>query len=333
MGAVMRTGVKKEMLQTINSRLEKIMPLITPTSVVLGVLLAGQLKSYSFLVPWIFAFMTFTGSLGSNFKSLKRVVSHPLPALIVLFILHLLMPVWAWAFGHLAFGKDIHTITGFVLAAAIPTGITSMIWVSVYKGDIVLALAVILIDTFLSPLIVPYNLMLFSEKAVTLGTWSIMKGLCQMVVIPSVLGMLLNQVTRGRAKDTVGAALSPFSKIGLGAVVMINSASVAPYLMHINAKLVFIAGAVLMIACSGYLFSWLIGRVFKWERDVIVALTFTGGMRNISAGAVLAVTYFPAATAVPVILGMLFQQVLASFYGYMLDRYYSRPVYRKGYNM
>ena len=45
-------------------------------------------------------------------------------------------------------------------------------------------------------------------------------------------------------------------------------------------------------------------------------------MRNISAGAVIAVTYFPSAVAVPVILGMLFQQMLASFYGSFLSRYY-----------
>ncbi|MNJ80971.1 hypothetical protein D3C77_795600 [compost metagenome] len=41
-------------------------------------------------------------------------------------------------------------------------------------------------------------------------------------------------------------------------------------------------------------------------------------MRNISAGAVLAVTYFPAPVAVPVVLGMVFQQTLASLAGYLL---------------
>lgn len=49
---------------------------------------------------------------------------------------------------------------------------------------------------------------------------------------------------------------------------------------------------------------------------------FSGGMRNISAGAVLAVSYFPPAVAVPVVLGMLFQQTLASIYGFAINRYY-----------
>lgn len=51
-----------------------------------------------------------------------------------------------------------------------------------------------------------------------------------------------------------------------------------------------------------------------------MALVFNGGMRNISAGAVLAVTYFPAPVAVPVVLGMVFQQMMASLVGLVLSR-------------
>jgi predicted Na+-dependent transporter len=52
-------------------------------------------------------------------------------------------------------------------------------------------------------------------------------------------------------------------------------------------------------------------------------------MRNISAGAVIATTYFPPQVAVPVVVGMLFQQVLASFSGYLTNRYYSRQAKSK----
>ncbi|MNW07750.1 hypothetical protein D3C71_2044160 [compost metagenome] len=68
---------------------------------------------------------------------------------------------------------------------------------------------------------------------------------------------------------------------------------------------------------------WLVARLFRWEQDVVVALTFNSGMRNISAGAVLAVAYFPPPVAVPVVLGMLFQQSLASLFGFLLNRKYA----------
>jgi BASS family bile acid:Na+ symporter len=73
------------------------------------------------------------------------------------------------------------------------------------------------------------------------------------------------------------------------------------------------------------------GRLLKFQQDDIITLTFTGGMRNISAGAVLAITYFPPQVAVPVVLGMLFQQVLASFYGRMLEKVYHHALTEKKY--
>ena len=42
------------------------------------------------------------------------------------------------------------------------------------------------------------------------------------------------------------------------------------------------------------------------------------GMRNISAGAVIAATYFPGEVMFPVMIGTLFQQVLAALFGKLL---------------
>lgn len=312
------------MLLKLNKQLEKIMPLITPTSVVLGVLLSGYLTDFSFLIPWIFAFITFAGSLNSNFKSLTNVCLHPLPIVVLIVFLHILMPIWAWSVGHITFNEDILTITGIVLGMSIPTGVASFIWVSIYKGNIPMTLSFILIDTILSPLIVPYCLSFLIGEKIEMDFFGIMQGLAGMIVVPSLLGMALNQLTKGKVTEKLGPRLAPFSKIFLGIVVMLNGAIVAPYLKDINLKLVSITVVVFIIAITGYLFSFLIGKLIRSDRDTVVSLTFSGGMRNISAGAVIAVTYFSPAVAVPVVVAMLFQQVLASFAGYFLARYFNK---------
>ncbi|GAA4705995.1 bile acid:sodium symporter family protein [Brevibacillus fulvus] len=305
-------------LQKYNAILEKLMPISTPLSVLIGVLFGSWLHPFAFLSPWIFAFMTFTGSLGSNFSELGKVVKQPLPMLVNLLILHVLMPLIAWTAGTLLYPDDIHTITGYVLAAAIPTGITSFIWVSIYKGDIPLTLSIILIDTLLSPLIVPFSLHWLVGAEANIDAASIMNGLLFMIVIPSVLGMGLNQLTRGKVKTVLGPRLSPFSKTGLSLVVMINASVVSPYLRQIDSKLIGMAVAVFCIAVLGYWLGWALSKLFRWKREVVVTLTYNCGMRNISAGAVLAIAYFPPPVAVPVVLGMLFQQVLASVFGLFL---------------
>ncbi|MEB3102181.1 bile acid:sodium symporter family protein [Ferviditalea candida] len=312
------------MLQKLNQRLEKLMPFITPFSVVAGVLLGDVLSPYAFLVPWLFAFMTFSGSLSTGFREFREVVSHPLPIFAVLIILHVLMPLLAWGAASSLFHGDAYTITGLVLGMVIPTGITSFIWVSIYKGSIPLSLSIILIDTLLSPFVVPSSLLLLVGTHVHIDVLNIMKGLLWMIALPSLAGMMLNQLTRGGIKQSLGAKLAPFSKIAVGVVVGINGAVVAPYLTHITGKLISIALLVVIMAAVGYALGWGISRLLKWERDISVSMMFNGGMRNISGGAVLAVAYFSPPAAIPVVIGMLFQQMLASFFGALADKYYSR---------
>ncbi|GLB60095.1 bile acid:sodium symporter family protein [Cytobacillus sp. NCCP-133] len=319
------------MLYKLNKQLEKIMPLITPASVVLGVLLAGHLKEYSYIIPWVFAFMTFSGSLNSNLRLLKEILHHPKPLFLIVFMLHILMPLFAWSTGHLVFGNDSYTIRGLVLAMAIPTGISSFIWVSIYKGNIPLTLSIILLDTFLSPFIVPLTLSVFFHTTVKMEIWPMMAGLFWMVLLPSLAGMILNQVSKGKVTAIMSSRLAPFSKLGMAVVVMLNGAVVAPYLREVNLKLILIGITVFCVAFMGYLFSFILANMMKYDRDTTVAVTFNGGMRNISIGAVLAITYFPPAVAVPVVISMLFQQVLASLFGVFIKRYFSNGAVEEGH--
>ncbi|OCT11262.1 hypothetical protein A8709_06190 [Paenibacillus pectinilyticus] len=311
------------MLSQLNRRLEKILPLITPISVLIGVLLGSHLSVFTYLSPWLFAFMTFSGSISSSFREFVKVVVQPLPLITTLLILHVGMPLIALGLGHTVYGHEPLTITGLILAAAIPTGITSFVWVAIYRGNIVLTLSIILMDTILSPFVVPYTLSVLVGTKVQLDTFAMMKGLFFMIVVPSLIGMLLNQWTRGRIKEQWSGRLGPFSKIAMGVVVAINSSVIAPYLRDFSAKLLGLAGFVLVVASLGYMIGWLVAKLFRWEQDVVVALTFNSGMRNISAGAVLAVAYFPPPVAIPVVLGMLFQQSLASLFGFLLNRKYA----------
>ena len=314
------------MLQSMNAFLGKWMPLLTPVSVVVGVLLSSFLNNFSFLVPWVFAAMTFTGSLNSNFKSMKHTIFHPLSLLLTLAVLHVITPIWAFVIGHLFFGNDPYTITGLTLATVIPTGITSVIWVSMYKGNVPLTLAIILADTLLSPFLVPLSMSIFVGEAIQLDVWGMMRGLLVMIVIPSIAGMAINQFYSKEKALHWNKTLAPFSKLGLAAVVAINSSVVAPYLRQIDLKFIYVGLTMFFVALSGYFFSWLLGVLTKRQKDETIAMIYTGGMRNISAGAVMAVSFFPPQVAVPVVIGMLFQQILAALYGQAIRLIYQKPV-------
>jgi BASS family bile acid:Na+ symporter len=310
----MLSAIRRGLISS-NVVLEKIMPLLTPTAIVVGVLNEAALLPFTWLVPWIFAFMKLIGSLKSNFRDLLAVLAKPQKLIILLIILHIVMPLIGWLAAMAFFPGDPYTVTGYVLLFAIPTGVVSVVWVSMHGGNVALTLALILIDTLLSPLVVPGTLYLLMGASVQIEIGEMMRGLLYMVVLPSVAGMLLNQFSKGKVTAVCGPPLAPFVKVGLFIVVSINGASIARYLKHPDGKLVLIIAVTFVTVLLGYVIGAVVSRRFRWDYENTVAVQFNSGMRNLSAGAVLAVKYFPPAVALPVISGMLFQQILAACSG------------------
>ena len=75
-----------------------------------------------------------------------------------------------------------------------------------------------------------------------------------------------------------------------------------------NGQRVAVAVTILVLAASGYAIGLLVAKLWKKDHETSISMMYGNGMRNISVGAVIAAAYFPGEV-------MLFQQVLAAFYG------------------
>ncbi len=295
------------------------MAVLTPLSLVLGVLFEDVGGHLLFLVPWLFAIMTFSSSLSMKLNDIKVFNTYHKTILVSIAFLHILMPIWAYWLSKIVFDDHLLTI-GFVISVAVPTGVTSVIWVNMCKGHLPLSLSIVLIDTLLSPIIMPYLLHLIVGESISINTSAIVIDLLWMIVLPSILGIVLNEVSRGAIQSTLGKHLAPLSKLCLFAVIMINSSAVAPYLKDVNWELIVVIIFVLILSISGYTFAMLLGRFIWKDTSILTTFVFIGGMRNIAVGVVVATTYFPAKVAMPVVFGMLFQQVLASLFSKLIQK-------------
>ncbi|KYG27009.1 bile acid:sodium symporter family protein [Alkalihalobacillus trypoxylicola] len=307
------------MLVRLNKWLEKFLPIITPICVMIGVFLSERVEFLVFLVPYIFAVITLTSSLGIHPKELYHVFRHPLALFLSLFILQVCMPFLAFLVGTALFGEEMATVTGLVLAFAIPTGVISLMWVTIYGGNRSLSLAIILVNTLLSPIIVPLTLSIFIGFAVEMDTFGLIWGLLNMVVFPSLLGMMINYFRKGKVEPLV-KPLAPFSKFGIMFVIIINSSVAAPYLKQFNLNLLLILLSVLSLALFAYVLGFFIGKITKIGEAETISIMYNSGMRNIGVGAALAVLYFPPQTTLPVIIGTLFQQIIAACCGKLIER-------------
>ncbi|TQR15565.1 bile acid:sodium symporter family protein [Psychrobacillus soli] len=307
------------MLQKFNFFIQRWMAVLTPLSLVLGVLLEDVGGHLLFLVPWLFAFMTFSSSLSMKLYDIKVFTTYPKTILFSIAFLHILMPIWAYFLSIIIFDDQLLTI-GYVISVAVPTGVTSVIWVNMCKGHLPLSLSIILIDTLLSPIIMPFLLDLIAGESIAIDTSSTIIDLLWMIVLPSIVGIVLNEFSKGSIQRSFGKYLAPLSKLSLFGVVMINSSAVAPYLKDISWELVGVIFVVLFLSISGYIFAILLGRLIWKDTSVLTTFVFIGGMRNIAVGVIVATTYFPPKVAMPVVFGMLFQQVLASIFSKVIQK-------------
>lgn len=308
------------MLRQFNQFVEKWMALVTPVCLLAGVLFPDVAKLGLPLVPLVFAFMTFIGGLKSSFQDVAGVFKRPLPLLLSLLVIHVVLPAAACGLGHVLFPDNMNLITGMVLEFAVPTAVVGLMWVSIYQGNNPLSLSLVIVDTVLAPFLIPITLHVLVGSRVEIDVAGMMQELIFMIALPAVAAMCLNQFSHGRVKETWPPKLAPFSKLCLIFVVTANSSKVAPYIWNLNGQLVAVAGAILLLAASGYTAGWLAARLLRQDHAGTVSMIYGSGMRNISAGAVIAAAYFPAEVMFPVMIGTLFQQILAALFGKLVSK-------------
>ena len=202
-------------LYRFNCFIEKWMALVTPACLAFGVLFPQIAKHGVPFVPYIFAFMTFTGALKSRFRDVANVFRNPAPLLIVMALLHLVIPGIVCGVGTLAFPGNPDLVTGMVLEFAVPTAVSALMWVMIYDGNLAVSLALVVVDTVLAPLIIPITLSIFVGSKVHIDMTHMISQLVFMVALPAIVAMTLNQVSGDRVRETWPSRLAPFSKIAL----------------------------------------------------------------------------------------------------------------------
>lgn len=155
-------------------------------------------------------------------------------------------------------------------------------------------------------------------SVVRMDTGGMMENLAIMVAIPALIAMSLYQATHGRVAKTIKPVLAPFAKLALLLIILINATGCAPFLRHITPTLVLVMLSTLLLSVLAFFLSYRVGRLLRLEFPMAETVTLTGGMRNNSAGAVLAMRYFPRDVLFPAAFSPLFQQLTTSIVVYAL---------------
>ena len=296
------------------------MVVVIPACLVLGVAFPEVLGRLRPAVPTLFMIMTLQNSLGNSLGGLKAAVRQPQALFLTLAMVHVAVPLVSFACAGLLFGFRSQTVVGVVLEYVVPIGSSTVMWASMCQGDVLLMLATLLVSTVIVPLTIPASLQVLVGATVEVDSLGLMRDMAYMVAMPAVAGTFINERTHGRAAREIMPRLSPLSRILLPIIVCANSTGIARQLRHLTPRLVGIAAFIGIFAVAGYALGIALARLTRRPYEQLVVMTFGCGVRNISAGAVLASTYFSAEALFPAVIGTLFQQTLAAAFAHALAR-------------
>ncbi|MGF7032307.1 bile acid:sodium symporter family protein [Paenibacillus caseinilyticus] len=312
----------------LNAVIEKYLSLIVPVSLILGFLLSRSFNGSAELVPYLFGYLTFVMATGCSWKQIREAFRMPVPMLLTFGLCHVLAPMIGYLIGTAAFGEGSPYVVGFVMFSVIPLGVSSVIWVGLSKGHVPLTLAMIVIDSALSPLVIPAAIEAFFGTTIAFDHTKVMMDLVQIIVVPTILGVLVNELSKGRFKGWSAPVCGPTSKLAMVIVVMINAAVIQPYVMEMKADMLTVVPLVFLLVAVSYALGFF-GSLWLRKTDIIISVTYSSGMRNISLGLVLALAYFEPLTAVPVVLSILIQQPMASVNRWCMKLYGQSRLYKK----
>lgn len=296
------------------------MPFIVPLCVTAGVLFPGVFGPIETVVPFLFAFMTFQGSLNNTFRQLAETVRHPLPLLVILGVTLVFMPVVAFGMASILFAGDTQIITGVLLEYSVPIGIVSFMWVGMFSGNTALGLSAILVSTVLSPFSIPFTLSVLMGATIQMDTIGMMVNMVFMIALPALAGMAVNDLSRGWGHEKLSPVIDPLCKVLLVVIITANSTELSEYVLNMTWEWAGVALFILLFASTGFLWGMIAARLLNQPFSTLVTMGFDCGLRNISSGAVIATQYFPGEAVFPVMCGTIFQQLLAAIFGRIMTR-------------
>ena len=306
-------------LLKLNNQLGRLIPITTPMGIALGFFFPHIFIKLRPYVPWLFGMMTFSGALKLRAFELTDAVRKPVPIFLFFAASHVIMPLAALFSSSLVF-DNADVIAGFVLLFAGPTAVSGFIWVAIFKGDKALGLTLILLDTLLAPLVVPGTISILMGAKIAMDLTGIAVSLLFMVVLPTIIGVTLNETSKGRVSAFLCPSFDPAAKICLILVIAANASPVAPEIQFADPLVWKAALVCILLTASSFLLAKLNGVIGKYGGEKDASMIIAGGLRNNSAVMTIAVTFFPKDTVLPTLLSIVFQQTIAAIMGNWLVR-------------
>ena len=261
------------------------------------------------VVVLILAFVMLCMGLTLTFDDFRRIARMPGVVAIGFAAQYTIMPLLGWG---IATGLDlpVHFAVGLILVGCCPGGTASNLVSYIAKADVALSVVMTVCSTLAAVILTPLLTQLFAGKLVPVDTWMLFKQTLQVVILPVVLGVLLNRWAP-RLVQRVMPVAPLLSVLGVCVICAVVFAANAETILRYGGELIL---AVALLHGGGFLIGYQFARVFGCHTLSARTISIEVGMQNSGLAIVLAKQAFPALPLAPVVgaISVLMHSLLGS---------------------
>lgn len=262
--------------------------------------------------PWIvwgLAVVMLGMGLTLHGRDFRAVLTMPRAVLLGFVLQYTAMPLLGWCAARLL-GLPVPFAVGLILVACCPGGTASNVVTYLARANVALSVVMTALSTLAAIVMTPLLTAVLAGAYVPVDAGGIFLTTAQVVLIPVLLGLLLNRKAPRFAAFVLpaGPLLSVLViSLIVGSIIGQNATAI---LEHGHALLL----GVLTLHAGGFLLGYAVARAFRCGRVNSRTISIEVGMQNSGLGAVLANTRFAAEplTAVPAALSSVCHSLLGS---------------------
>ncbi len=262
----------------------------------------------SWIVPLLMAVMLGMG-LTLSWRDFKQVWQNRLVVGLGIGIQFLIMPFTAW-FLSLLMGLSLELTIGMMLVGATAGGTASNVMAYLAKGDVALSVSMTLVSTLAAVIMLPFLTWFYLDQSVDVPVTSMLWMLLKMIVLPLLLGMLLN----GLFHHKLSKIMPVFPLFSMAVILLIIAIVVALNQANLQTLAWTVLLAVILHNIIGLASGYWLTRKLGYDSVIARTVAIEVGMQNSGLSVALALQYFSAASALPGALFSIWHNLSGSMF-------------------
>jgi len=251
-----------------------------------------------------------------SFKDFKEIFKRPGAIGVGVGAQFIIMPLLGWSLAT-AFKLERDFAVGLILVSCCPGGTASNVIAFLGRANLPLSVLMTMCSTFMAIFMTPFLTDALASQYMKVRATEMLLTMVQIVLIPIVVGILLNQYFSNKVK----AAKDVAPLVSVIVIVLIVSCMIGLNKEKIQSAGASLFIAVLLLHLGGFVLGYLLVKLLGYPEDYRRTVSIEVGMQNSGLGTKLA-TDISVTAAAPCAISAVYHCIIGSF----LAAYWRRKV-------